>query len=80
MSGMVTSLNVSVAAALILFEAQRQREAAGLYATSRLPADAYARTLFEWTYPKLAAYCRRKKVEYPPLGADGEILGEIPRS
>ena len=80
MSGMVTSLNVSVAAALILFEAQRQRQAAGLYETSRLPADAYARTLFEWTYPKLAAYCRRKKVAYPPLGEDGEILGEIPRS
>jgi tRNA (guanosine-2'-O-)-methyltransferase len=66
MSGMVTSLNVSVAAALILFEAQRQREAAGLYAASRLPADAYTR--------------RRKKVAYPPLGPDGEILGEIPRS
>jgi tRNA (guanosine-2'-O-)-methyltransferase len=32
MLGMVRSLNVSVAAALILFEAQRQREAAGLYA------------------------------------------------
>jgi len=37
MAGMVTSLNVSVAAALVLFEAQRQREAAGLYASSRLP-------------------------------------------
>lgn len=31
MQGMVQSLNVSVAAALILFEAQRQRELAGLY-------------------------------------------------
>jgi tRNA (guanosine-2'-O-)-methyltransferase len=79
MTGMVTSLNVSVAAALILFEAQRQREAAGLYAGPRLAPEDYARTLFEWTYPKLAAYCRRKKVAYPPLGADGEILGEIPR-
>ncbi|HEV7516543.1 MAG TPA: tRNA (guanosine(18)-2'-O)-methyltransferase TrmH [Thermoanaerobaculia bacterium] len=80
MAGMVTSLNVSVAAALILFEAQRQRQAAGLYEASRLPAETYARTLFEWTYPRLAAYCRRKKVAYPPLGPKGEILGEIPRS
>ncbi len=79
MAGMGTSLNVSVAAALLLFEAARQRQAAGLYAASRLDPETYARTLFEWTYPVLAAHCRRKKVPYPPLGADGEIQGEIPR-
>ncbi|MEO1174383.1 MAG: tRNA (guanosine(18)-2'-O)-methyltransferase TrmH, partial [Myxococcota bacterium] len=37
MHGMVESLNVSVAAAVILFEAQRQRTAAGFYAAPRLP-------------------------------------------
>jgi len=79
MAGMVTSLNVSVAAALLLFEAARQRQAAGLYAASRLDPEVYARTLFEWTYPALAAHCRRKKAPYPPLGPEGEILGEIPR-
>jgi tRNA (guanosine-2'-O-)-methyltransferase len=31
MAGMIQSLNVSVAAAVLLFEASRQRRAAGLY-------------------------------------------------
>ncbi len=79
MAGMGTSLNVSVAAALLLFEAARQRQVAGLYARSRLDADTYARTLFEWTYPRLAAHCRRKKAPYPALGEDGEIVGALPR-
>ncbi len=40
MLGMVQSLNVSVAAAVILFEAQRQRRAAGMYDAARLtPAE-----------------------------------------
>ncbi|MBO4300142.1 MAG: RNA methyltransferase [Desulfovibrio sp.] len=46
MYGMIQSLNVSVAAAIILAEAARQREAAGMYATPRMNAteleDAYA--------------------------------------
>jgi tRNA (guanosine-2'-O-)-methyltransferase len=79
MEGMGTSLNVSVAAALILFEAQRQRRAAGLYDAPRLDPDTYARTLFEWVYPKLAAQCRKRQVSYPSLGPDGEILGPLPR-
>jgi tRNA (guanosine-2'-O-)-methyltransferase len=79
MTGMGTSLNVSVAAALILFEAQRQRAAAGFYAMPRLDAETHARLLFEWTYPKLAALCRRRGVAYPELGPDGEILGFLPR-
>ena len=36
MLSMVQSLNVSVAAAVILFEAQRQRRAAGMYEAPRL--------------------------------------------
>jgi tRNA (guanosine-2'-O-)-methyltransferase len=79
MEGMGTSLNVSVAAALLLFEAQRQRRAAGLYDTPRLDPETYARTLFEWTYPALAAQCRKRNASYPPLGPDGEILGPLPR-
>lgn len=79
MTGMGTSLNVSVAAALLLFEAQRQRTAAGFYDTPRLNAETHAKLLFEWVYPKLAALCRRHGVGYPELGADGEILGELPR-
>lgn len=79
MEGMGTSLNVSVAAALVLFEAQRQRTEAGLYDRSRLDPEVYARTLFEWAYPELAAFCRKRNAPYPPLGPDGEILGSLPR-
>jgi tRNA (guanosine-2'-O-)-methyltransferase len=79
MAGMGTSLNVSVAAALLLFEAARQREAADMYASSRLDPETRARLLFEWTYPVLARHCQKKKAPYPPLGEDGEIRGEIPR-
>jgi tRNA (guanosine-2'-O-)-methyltransferase len=79
MEGMGTSLNVSVAAALLLFEAQRQRRAAGFYDAPRLDSETYARLLFEWTYPTLAAQCRKRGVPCPPLGPDGEILGPLPR-
>jgi tRNA (guanosine-2'-O-)-methyltransferase len=79
MMGMGLSLNVSVAAALILFEARRQRDAAGLYSRRRLDPDLYGRLLFEWTYPVLARLCRKKKAPYPRLGVDGEILDPLPR-
>jgi tRNA (guanosine-2'-O-)-methyltransferase len=79
MEGMGTSLNVSVAAALILFEAQRQRRAVGFYDSLRLDPETYARTLFEWTYPDIARQCRKRGVAYPVLSEDGEILGEVPR-
>jgi tRNA (guanosine-2'-O-)-methyltransferase len=78
MVGMVKSLNVSVAAALLLYEAFRQRMSAGMYDRSRLPEDAYARTLFEWAYPREARLCRDAGVPYPPLGPDGEMLKEPP--
>lgn len=48
MTGMVQSLNVSVATAVILFEAQRQRYAAGLYDHPRLAPAIYDATLAEW--------------------------------
>ena len=79
MLGMVASLNVSVAAALILFEAQRQRSAAGLYERSRLDPEIYRATLFEWAYPVLAERCRRHGMPYPDLDDDGELLGPVPR-
>ena len=79
MEGMGTSLNVSVATALLLFEAQRQRRAAGFYDAPRLDPEVYARTLFEWTHPEIAAQCRKRGVEYPALGEDGEIVGTVPR-
>jgi len=79
MEGMGISLNVSVAAALILFEAQRQRREAGFYDGPRLDPETYARTLFEWTYPEIARQCRKRGVPYPALGEEGEIVGAVPR-
>jgi tRNA (guanosine-2'-O-)-methyltransferase len=73
MYGLVESLNVSVAAAVILFEAERQRSAAGLY--SRRPPDAeqFERTLFEWAHPDIARRCRELERTYPPLTDDGDL-------
>ncbi len=74
MNGMVQSLNVSVAAAVVLFEAQRQRLARGLYAHCRLDETTYRKTLFEWLHPEVAHYCRVQGLNYPPMGDDGEVI------
>jgi len=74
MLGMVHSLNVSVAAALLLYEAQRQRFAAGLYAPRSLDGPEWQRFLFRWAYPTLARRLDADGRPYPPLDADGRIL------
>ena len=74
MRGMVRSLNVSVATALLLYEAERQRREAGFYDRRRLEGGRYRRLLFEWAYPRVAEQCRRTGRPYPPLGEDGELL------
>ena len=74
MLGMIDSLNVSVAAALILFEAQRQRLAAGIYDQQQLTQSDFANTLFEWSHPKLAEFYKRKGLVYPALNEDGEVI------
>ena len=74
MRGLVSSLNVSVAAALILYEAERQRAAAGLYERSRLPQEEFERTLFEWAHPEIAKLCQRRRMPYPPLDSEGALL------
>lgn len=76
MRGMVHSLNVSVATSILLFEAARQREAAGMYDRSRIPGEDFERILFEWAYPSLASERRRSGRPYPPLGEDGALLPE----
>lgn len=48
MMGMIQSLNVSVAAAVILAEAARQRTAAGLYQSSRAKPELYEQRLARW--------------------------------
>ena len=77
MAGMVESLNVSVATALVLFEAQRQRHAAGMYRKCRLDDDTRARMLFEWAHPEVAAWCRRQGRTYPALSDDGDIAERL---
>jgi tRNA (guanosine-2'-O-)-methyltransferase len=75
--GMVESLNVSVAAGVILFEAARQRQQAGLYARRRISDEEYTRLLFEWLHPAVARYCRAHRRAYPGLDDDGEIREPI---
>ena len=74
MAGLVRSLNVSVASALLLFEAFRQRQACGLYDRLRIPEGEYERLLFEWSYPEIAEVLRKRGDPYPKLSSDGEIL------
>lgn len=61
------SLNVSVASALILYEAQRQRQNAGMYerSNSMLPEEEQQRLLFEGGYPVLARVAKQK-IALPP--------------
>jgi tRNA (guanosine-2'-O-)-methyltransferase len=74
MRGLVQSLNVSVATALLLFEAHRQRSDAGMYQRPRLPAEEFHRRLFEWAFPREAAVFRRTDQPYPDLDADGNWI------
>lgn len=74
MLGMVHSLNVSVATALLLYEAMRQRERAGMYAEMRLDEATFKERLFEWAYPTIARMRRDAERPYPPLDPDGNIL------
>lgn len=80
MAGAVESLNVSVAAAVTLFEAQRQRQAAGLYDRPRIDPAVRQRLLFEWGYKRLARWLRHRGHPYPRLGEAGEILDPLPRA
>lgn len=48
MHGLIQSLNVSVAAAVILAEAARQREEAGWYDAPRMSEEEYKTRLHEW--------------------------------
>ncbi len=71
MLGMARSLNVSVATALLLFEAARQRTSAGMYETSRLPPEKFDRILFEWAYPRVSRRLREDGRPYPTLSPTG---------
>jgi len=75
MQGMVESYNVSVAAAIVLTEAQRQREIAGMYNQRRLDTETYSRTLFKWYRRQEADFCDQNGLEYPEMDIEtGELL------
>ena len=82
MRGMVESLNVSVAASSLLFEALRQRKVANLIPESGegMSKETYKTKLFEWAYPEVANWCKSEGKEYPSLNEKGEIIEELPRT
>lgn len=73
MVGMVQSLNVSVAAALVLYEAQRQRQNAGMYNTRSLSDAQCQQILFEGGFPVLHKECVRRNLPYPYINENGTI-------
>ncbi len=81
MVGMVQSLNVSVASAILLFEALRQRKERNIVPSSGegLSKNLYENTLFEWSYPEVASWCKEQGRKYPELSITGEILEDLPR-
>lgn len=74
MLGMVQSFNVSVAAALLLSEAERQRSLKGMFDERRISDEDYERLIFEWSYPLYTRICKELGWEYPETGEDGELL------
>ncbi len=81
MRGMVQSLNVSVAAATLLFEALRQRQDAGLVPKNGegIDEETYRECLFQWSYPQVAEWCKINDRPYPELNENGEIIEDLPR-
>lgn len=73
MMGMVQSLNVSAAAAVVLYEAQRQRQLAGFYDKQHLSEEECQTMLFEGGYPVLQKVCKKKKLPYPRIDENGQI-------
>ncbi|GHE97482.1 tRNA (guanosine(18)-2'-O)-methyltransferase TrmH [Thalassotalea profundi] len=74
MVGMVQSLNVSVACSVVLYEAQRQRQLAGLYNEPRISEARRQRFLFEGGHPIFAQACKRKGLPYPQIDENGQII------
>ncbi|TWX58485.1 tRNA (guanosine(18)-2'-O)-methyltransferase TrmH [Colwellia hornerae] len=78
MVGMVQSLNVSVASSVVLYEAQRQRQIAGMYDTARIDDNRRQRFLFEGGHPIFAEACKRKGLPYPVIDEEGQIIASEP--
>ena len=82
MRGMVESLNVSVAASALLFEALRQRQVANIIPESGegMSQETYKEKIFEWAYPEVSQWCKNEGRKYPELNEKGEIIDDLPRT
>ena len=82
MRGMVESLNVSVAASTLLFEAIRQRQEAKIIPESGegMSQETYKEKIFEWAYPEVSQWCKNEGRKYPELNEKGEIIDDLPRT
>lgn len=65
MHGMTQSLNVSVATALVLYEAERQRNEAGMFSKSAMSELGFQRQLFQFIYPEIAEELTNTKTPFP---------------
>lgn len=74
MVGMVQSLNVSVACSVVLYEAQRQRQLAGMYEKPTIAESVRQKLLFEGGHPIFAQACKRKGLPYPQIDSEGKII------
>ena len=79
MMGVTQSLNVSVACAVVLYEAQFQRKNAGMYDSCQLDDENLARQRFEWLHPVLTEYCQKHGLRYPALDENGDLAEPMPR-
>ncbi len=75
MRGMVQSLNVSVAASILLFEAIRQRKSKGKLPKNGegLNENEYQKSFFEVIYQELAYIYKKSGITYPKLNLEGEF-------
>lgn len=79
MLGVTQSLNVSVACAIVLYEALRQRQAAGMYENPVHDPERFRKQRFEWLHPQVSKFCQERGLIYPEIDEEGNIIGDFPR-
>jgi tRNA (guanosine-2'-O-)-methyltransferase len=72
-AGLVESLNVSVAAAVILYEAQRQRQIAGMYADNAISEEHLHDNIVRMLHPVVFSFCVEHGLKLPRLDSEGII-------
>ena len=71
--GWLSTFNVSVACAIILAEAHKQRESRGLYSSRQISDECFRETILEWNHPLVARYCQKHSLTYPDIDYKGDI-------